>query len=170
MLSTSKIYSNIKKLAYITLLLIIGWQQWITFSAHKDKFLNPIEYVKEKYGNDEITGYEKRVEGLKQILPKQGRFTYASEQHIPNAGTRDFHFALTQYYLAPRVFFRNNLVPETISYDYGSAPIVTSQIVCDTVLYNLFMSINPNPETDYYLKNGWHEIRNFNNGIVILAK
>lgn len=170
MLNISNIYTNVRKLAFIILLIILGWQQWRVFKNYEEPFLNPVAFVKKNYANDDISQYINRVQEAKKMFPGQGSLTYASEQHVPNAGTRDYHYALTQYYLAPRVFFRNNLMPETLLYDYGSAPITPSSVVCDTVLYNLYMTLNPNPETDYYLKNGWHLIHNFNNGIVILAK
>jgi hypothetical protein len=145
-----EIFRALKKWLVVPLLFIMAWQQWITFSSHEKKFLNPIHFVKENYGNDYITQYGIRYEGVKKIFTKPVRLSYIGESNEDfNVGV--MHYYLSQYYLTPNIILRND-------------------IVCDTILYNLYSSIHFNPETNFHLNNGWHIIKDFNNGLIVLAK
>jgi hypothetical protein len=165
-----KPYTTLKKWLCFLLLGIMGWQQWDTFAKYQDKFASPVQYAKDTYGNDDVSQYETRIAEVKKMFPGEGHLTYVSEHLVPNAGTRELHFALSQYNLAPNLLYRNNLTPDSIEYDSGASPITFSSLVCDTVIYNLFGSINIDPNNDYYLNNGWHIVKDFNDGIIVLAR
>jgi hypothetical protein len=148
----------------------MAWQQWITFLTYEEKFLNPIHFINQNYGNNGISQYGKRFEEIKKMFPKPTRITYVGEAFVPNAGTREYHFALTQYYLAPNVFFRTDIMHDSIEYDNGAARITPFPIVFDTVLFNLYSSGHINPATNYFMNNGWHVLKDYNNGLVLLVK
>ena len=134
----------------IVLLCIMAWQQWITFSNHEKEFLKPIHFIKENYGNDFITQYGNRYEDVKKIFTKPVHLTYIGEAN-EDYNTGVMHYYLTQYYLAPNIILKDT-TPR------------------DTILYNLYSSIHINQETNFYLKNGWHLVKDFNNGLIVLAK
>lgn len=148
----------------------MGWQQWATFQKHQDRFLNPIEFTKKYFASDDVTVYGKKFEEVKKLFKKPTRLTYVSEAIALNNGTREMHFALTQNYLSPNLLFRNNATPDSIIYDNYASPIIASPFICDTIVYNLYATIHLNPATNYHLNNGWHIVKDFNNGIIILAK
>lgn len=165
-----RVFKNSRKWFCIILLFIMGWQQWATFLKYQEKFLSPIKYVKDSYGKNDITQYENRFGEIKKMFPKPTRITYVSEGWVPNAGTREYHFALTQYYLAPNLFFRTNIMHDTLSFDSGSAGVTSSSVVYDTVLFNLYSSLHINPANNFFINNGWHMLKDFNNGLVLLVK
>ena len=139
-----------KKWLCVPLIIIMAWQQWLTFLNHEKQFVNPIHFIKENYGNDYITQYGKRYEEIKKIFSKPVHLSYfgeADEDYYNSA----MHYALTRYYLTPNLISRNNLV-------------------CDTIIYNLYSSIHINPQSNFHLNNGWHIVKDFNNGLIILAK
>ena len=131
-------------------LFLMVLQQGITFFKYENKFLHPIRFIKENYGKDYITQYGKRYEELKEILIKPVHLTYIGE---PNEefNTGVMHYYLTQYFLTPNIILKDD-------------------VARDTILYNLYSSIHINSETNFYLNNGWHIIRDFNNGLIVLAK
>lgn len=150
MIRFQEIFTIVKKWLVVPLLFIMGWQQWTTFLNHEKKFLDPIHFVKENCGNDFITQYENRFEEIKTTFPKPVHLTYIGEAN-EDFNTGVMHYYLTQYFLTPNILLKNN-------------------IDGDTILYNLYSSINFNPETNFHLKNGWHVVKDFNNGLIVLAK
>lgn len=150
MIRFQEIFTILKKWLVVPLLFIMGWQQWTTFLNHEKKFLDPIHFIKENYGNDFITQYGNRFEEIKTTFPKPVHLTYIGEAN-EDFNTGVMHYYLTQYYLTPNILIKNNLDR-------------------DTILYNLYSSIHFNPETNFHLNNGWHIVKDFNNGLIILAK
>jgi len=146
----TEIFGIVKKGLCVLLLLIIAWQQWVTFSAHENQFLSPVQFVKQNYGIDPITQYGLRFTEIKKLFKTPTRINYVGD-NISDFSLIEGHFALTQYYLAPNLLFRNN----------------TS---CDTVLYNLFSTIHFDAVNNVYIHNGWHVVKDFNNGLIVLAK
>ena len=141
------IFNTILLLALICVILM---QLYITFHKHEEKFENPVQFVKQNYGNDFISHYGNRFEEIKKMFPKPAQLTYVGEANESfEIGT--FNYVLTQYYLAPNLVFRSNISD-------------------DTIIYNLYYTKQINPESNFHLKNGWHVIKDFNNGLIILAK
>lgn len=150
MVHFQEIFKIVKKWLVVPLLIIMGWQQWSTFLNHEKKFLNPVLYVKENYGNDYITRYGKRYDEIKNIFTTATHITYVGEAN-EEYNTGAMHYYLTQYFLTPNVLLQDN-------------------INRDTILYNLYWSAHINPETNFHLNNGWHVVRDFNNGLILLSK
>ncbi len=150
MVQISQILNYTKKGLCIFILCIMAWQQWLTFLKHEKKFLNPLQFVNEIYGRDYVSQNEKRFEEIKKMFPIPAHLCYLGE---PN---EDFalwsaNYSISQYYLSPNILIKDN-------------------ISCDTILYNLYTSIHINPQTNFHLKNGWHVVKDFNNGLIVLAK
>jgi hypothetical protein len=132
------------------LLCVFIWQLYITFIKYEKKFENPIKITKQDYGNDFISQYGNRYEEIKKILNKPVRITYIGEQNEDKSSFY-LNYFLTQYYLLPNLILKNT-------------------VVRDTVLYNLYNTIKIDPATNFHLNNGWHIIKDFNNGLILLAK
>lgn len=162
MVRFSEIIKVTKKWPVVILLFIMVWQQWTTFLNHEKEFLNPKSFINENYGKDFITQYGNRYEEIKKTFTKPVHLTYIGEANEDFA-TAVMHYVLTQYYLAPNLILRD---------DYLAANLIIprNKIVCDTILYNLYSSIHINPETNFHLNNGWHVLKDFNNGLIILVK
>lgn len=129
---------------------IIFGQLYITFIQHEGKFESPIQTIKQDYGNDFITQYGKRYVEIKKTFPSHNNFSYVGEANESFAPSY-FNFVLTQYYLSPNLVF----IDDTIH---------------DTILYNLYNSKQIYHSTNFHLNNGWHVIKDFNNGLIVLAK
>lgn len=143
-----KSFANANNILLLALICIIVYQGYIVFLKYEEKFLHPIEFVSQNYGNDYITQYGNRFKEVEKMFPKPVHLCYVGESNS------DFGlgiYAVTQYYLSPNILIKNN-------------------INCDTILYNLYSSIRINPNTNFYLQNGWHIVKDFNNGLIILAK
>lgn len=170
-----EIYRLTKKWLVLPLLFIMAWQQSITFSIHEKEFLNPIKFIKENYGNDYISQYGNRYEEIKKIFTKPTRMTYIGEAN-EDYNTGVMHYYLTQYYLTPHNILSKEDYNTDITHYYRTQNSLTSgniqkkDIIRDTILYNLYLSIHINPESNFYLKNGWHLVKDFNNGLIVLAK
>jgi hypothetical protein len=148
----------------------MAWQQWHTFLRYKDKFLSPVQFTKENTGNDSNTLYGNRYVDVKKMLSGQSRLTYVSENTVPNGGLRELHFALTQYYLAPNLLFRNNKFIETLTESSNAPDATTTTVLHDTIIYNLYATLHIDTANNFFIKNGWHIAKDFNNGIIILTK
>ena len=170
MYNIPQIVSFTKKTLCIILLCIIGWQQWSIFSRHEEKFSNPIAFVKQHHGNDGITEYGKRFDEIKKMFPKPTRITYVSEGWVSNTGFREYYFALTQYFLAPNLLFRTDIMHDINAEPSGLGEYIPSPIVYDTVLFNLYSTMHIDPATNYFINNGWHVLKDYNNGLVLLVK
>ena len=170
MLHRPQLISITKQLFCVILLCIMARQQWTTFSKHKKKFLNPKQFIREAHKNDGITQYGKRFEEIKKVFTKPTRITYIGEDFVSNNAFREYYFALTQYYLAPNLLFRTNIMHDKLGEDFGLGDFIPSPIVYDTVLFNLYTSMHINPATNYFINNGWHVLKDYNNGLVLLVK
>jgi hypothetical protein len=141
---------KIRPFFLVALLLILVWQQWITFQKYENNFEHPKAYFSGHDHNDLITEYGKRYTDIKSYFQHPTHISYIGEAG-ENFGTGAFNYVLSQYYLSP------NLV-------YKSSPIR------DTILYNLYTSKELDAASNYYLNHGWHLLKDFNNGLILLSK
>ncbi len=132
------------------LLCFFVWQLYITFIKYEDKFESPLKVTEQDYGNDFISQYGNRYEEIKNLFTKPVTMTYIGEPNEDFA-TGCTHYFLTQYFLSPNLILRNNAVR-------------------DTIIYNLYNSKKFDPASNYHLNNGWHIVKDFNNGLIVLAK
>lgn len=158
----SKVLKNVKKTICILLLFLMGWQQWTTFLSYQEKFLNPIKYTRENYGKDGISMGESRFNETRKMFVRPVHLTYFGEAN-EDLGMGAGYFALTQYYLAPNLIYSPR-------YYLNPNLVLRSDISQDTLLYNLYATLNINLETNFHLNNGWHVMKDFNNGLILLAK
>lgn len=128
----------------------MAWQQWSTFLIYEKNFVSPVQFIRQNYGNDYISQYDKRFDEIKKMFVKPAHLCYMGEADDDFAFW-SMNYSLTQYYFAPNILIKNN-------------------VNCDTVLYNLYRSIHINPETNFHLQNGWHIVKDFNNGLIVLVK
>ena len=126
------------------------WQQWSTLLSRQHQFFHPIQFTKQVYGNDYYSQYGNRFTEIKKFFPNPTRLNYIGEAN-EEYGYNEGYFALTQYYWVPNLLYRNCKT-------------------CDTILYNLYKTIHIDPATNFHLNNGWHVVKDFNNGLIILAK
>jgi hypothetical protein len=133
----------------IVFIFLVCFQQWTTFKKYIHQFESPVQYTRENFGNDYVSRYENRIPELKNFLSHSVSIGYCSEpnQDMP---TYYLHYVLTQYYLTPA--------------------LVTKRTDSDTVLYNLYNSNKIDVLNNYHLNHGWHIIKDFNNGFILLAK
>lgn len=146
----AQIISILNTILLVGLGCVFSWQMFVTFVRYEAKFESPVQVTKQDYGKDFITQYGNRFEEIKKMFTKPVRMTYVGE---PN---EDFsfgctHYFLTQYYLSPNLILRNNAIR-------------------DTIIYNLYSSQKIDPATNFHLNNGWHIVKDFNNGLIVLAK
>lgn len=147
---TARVINIINNILLLALLGIITGQLYITFLKHEEKFENPLRFINQNYGNDYISQYGKRFDEIKTMFPKPTHLTYVGEANESfEMGT--FHYVLTQYFLSPNLIFTDNTIG-------------------DTVIYNLYISKQLNPATNFHLNNGWYVVKDFNNGLIILTK
>lgn len=144
------IITIINKILLLVLVSILVIQLYTTFINYEEKFENPVKVTKQDFGNDFITQYGKRFEEIKKMFPKPVHITYIGEANEDFAFGAT-HYVLTQYYLAPNLILRNN-------------------VVRDTIIYNLYNSKQIDPTTNFHLNNGWHVLKDFNNGLILLSK
>lgn len=144
------IITIIDKILLLILVSILVMQLYTTFNNYEEKFENPVKTTKQDLGNDFITQYGKRFEEIKKIFPKPAHLTYIGEVNEDFA-FGSTHYVLTQYFLAPNLILRNN-------------------VVRDTIIYNLYNSKQIDPTTNFHLNNGWHILKDFKNGLIVLSK
>ena len=164
------VFKYIRNGALVLLLCIMAWQQWTTFLRHEEKFLNPIEYTKQNYGNDFISVYGLRFNEIKKMFPSPTKICYFGEEneYFP---TWSAQYSLAQYYLAPHILIRE--VKHSYSRFFSPPNTIFEEkdtASCDTIIYNLHQSIHIDPKTNFHLNNGWHVVKDFNNGLIVLAK
>ncbi len=150
MVYISYILLYLRRALCVVILCAMAWQQWNTFLRYQERFASPIQYTKQNYDNDSGTRYGTRFTEVKKMFTSPTRMNYVAEvgeTYVLSEG----HFALTQYYLAPNLILRNN-------------------VPCDTIICNLYNTLHLDPSLDVHLQNGWHIVKDFNNGIIILAK
>lgn len=144
------IFNIANNILLLALLCVITGQLYVTFVQYEDKFIHPVNYTKQNYGNDFITQYAKRYTEVKKMFTKSSILSYIGEENENFAGGF-FHYVLTQYNLAPSLIYKDNTIH-------------------DTIIYNLYNSKQINPSTNFHLNHGWQVLKDFNNGIIILAK
>ncbi len=138
------------KILLLILVGIIVAQLFKTFETHKSSFENPSLYFEQHYGNDFVTQYGHRFTEVKKMFHDVTILTYVSEAN-EDFSSKWTNYFLTQYHLAP------NLVESK-----GDPH--------DTILYNLYSTRQIDPATNVYLNSGWHVVKDFNNGLILLAK
>lgn len=138
------------KILLLALIGVIVIQLYKTLENHKDNFENPTHYFQQNYGNDFVSQYGQRFTELKEMFPKLTILTYVSEPN-EDFSSKWTNYFLTQYYLAPNLVERKG-EPH------------------DTILYNLYNSRQIDPTTNIHLNSGWHVVKDFNNGLILLAR
>ncbi len=129
----------------------MAWQQWKTFQKYKEGFHNPVAYTKKYYEKDYMTTVlATRYEGLRKMFPHTSHICYIGEPG-DDFPTWSANYSFTQYLASPSVFIKD-------------------KIDCDTIVYNLHWSIHINTKNNYHLNNGWHIVKDFNNGLIVLAR
>jgi hypothetical protein len=133
----------------IVFIFFVCFQQWTTFKKYIHQFESPIQYTQENFGNDYVSKYEDRIPELKTFLSHSSNIGYYSEpdQDMP---TFYLHYVLTQYYLTPT--------------------LISKRADRDTILYNLYNSNKIDVLNNEHLKHGWHIVKDFNNGFILLSK
>ncbi|MFY9308868.1 MAG: hypothetical protein WAQ28_07445 [Bacteroidia bacterium] len=138
------------KILLVAITGVIVIQLFKIFENHKSSFENPSAYFNQNYGNDFVTQYGHRFTELKKMFPNVTILSYIAEPNEDFA-SQWTNFFLTQYHLAPHLVEREG-EPH------------------DTILYNLYNSKQIDPATNTYLNQGWHIVKDFNNGLILLAK
>lgn len=145
-----QVFSIINKILLAVVLCVMAGQQYITFLKHEEKFESPVKFIMQNCGNDYISQYSSRFEEIKKMFPQPAHLSYIGEVGEDFA-TGWYHYVLTQYYLSPNLVFKEVNKP-------------------DTIIYNLYNTRQMDPVTNFHLSHGWHVIKDFNNGLIILAK
>jgi len=145
-----KTYYFIKKFAILPLLCLMIWQQWESFLVHEEKIVKPTAYIQKYYDNDYTSVYGRRYEELKKYINKPCHITYFGDTNL-NTSTILMHYYQTQYFLSPNIILNDSLAR-------------------DTILYNMYFTLHIDLENNFYLKNGWKLIKDFNNGLILIAK
>ncbi len=138
------------KILLFALIVLMGAQLYTTFSNHEEKFENPVQFVKKNYQQDYITQYASRFEEIRKELPTSTTLSYVGEAN-ESFSMHYFNYVMTQYHLSPNVIFKNN-------------------VNSDTIIYNLYTTKHIDATTNFHLNNGWHVVKDFNNGLILLAK
>ena len=129
---------------------IIVYQLYITFQTKQNIFEDPRAYIGANYGKDYITAYEERFVEIKKMFTKPTKIGFFGEENEEQTSFWT-HYYLTQYYLAPNLIIKNT--PN-----------------CDTILYNRHTTKQIDISTNFHINNGWHILKDFNNGLIVLAK
>lgn len=145
----NKYFLYLDKALLLTLLGVIIFQFYLTFKAHESNFENPEEYVNKYYKNDFISQYGTRFTEAKNLFKVPTTLSYVGETN-EDVSIGWTNYFLTQYYLAPNLVLKNNSL--------------------DTIIYNLYSTKHINVATNFHLNNGWHIVKDFNNGLIVLAK
>jgi hypothetical protein len=139
-----------EKTMLLGLLCILLLQLYFMFVKYQKQFENPVAYINQNYGKDYITQYGKRYIELTKMFDHPVAMSYIGETN-ESFSALYFNYVLTQYYLSPNLVFKS-----------GNTR--------DTVLYNLYTTIHIDNSRNYHLNNGWHVVKDFNNGLILLAK
>ncbi len=146
----NKVLSVTECVLTLALLAVIVSQLYVMFSIYEETFESPVRYFKQNYGTDYITQYGNRYTEIREWLPPSTILSYIGEPN-ESFSMGCFNYVLTQYYLSPNLIYRNNN-------DF------------DTIIYNLYNSKRVSDATNFHLNNGWHIVKDFNNGLILLAK
>jgi hypothetical protein len=145
-----KFLNILDKILLVTVVLIIVYQLYITFESKQSIIEAPKAYIEANYGKDGITGYGERFVEIKKMFTTSTKMAYIGEENEDQTSFWTNYF-LTQYYLAPNLLVKNNKL-------------------CDTILYNIYNTKQLNATTNFHINNGWHIVKDFNNGLIVLAK
>ena len=146
----NQIKNIINSLLILVFLCIVIWQGYIMLLKYETQFLNPKDYINKNYGYDYISKYGERFNEINKMFPKPTRLSYVGET------VSGPHIWLASYLIAQYHFAPNLLLKECNN--------------CDTILYNLITTLHINQEDNFHLKNGWHMVIDFDNGLILLAK
>ena len=143
-------YKQIKMVFGVIVVCAMAWQLFVMFEKYEDAFLDPTKFTRDNYGKDGLSIAGKRYEELKKMFPNTTHICYMSEES-DNFPTWSANYCFTQYFAGPVVFIKDKKD-------------------CDTILYNLHWSKKIDTKTNYHLNNGWHIVKDFDNGLIVLAK
>lgn len=144
------IFQTIDTVLLLGVVAIIVFQLYTTFESKQSIIENPKTYIEANYKKDFISSYGERFTEIKNTFEKPIKMGYVGEENEDQTIFWTNYF-LTQYYLAPHLIVKNNKT-------------------CDTILYNIYSTKQINPTTNFHLNNGWHIVKDFNNGLIVLAK
>lgn len=144
------ILQTIDTVLLLGVVAIIVFQLYTTFESKQSIIENPKTYIEANYKKDFISSYGERFTEIKNAFEKPIKMGYVGEENEDQTIFWTNYF-LTQYYLAPHLIVKNNKT-------------------CDTILYNIYSTKQINPTTNFHLNNGWHIVKDFNNGLIVLAK
>lgn len=140
----------IDNILLLGLLIVITYQLYLMFLSHEHQFTNPRQYINDTYQKDYITLYGTRFKETKTFFHNASVMGYIGETN-ESFFDKAYNFVMTQYYIAPNLVIRQN----------------TNS---DTILYNLYNTKNIDITTNYHLNNGWHIVKDFDNGLILIAK
>lgn len=140
----------IDKVLLSAVMLIMTYQLYNMFTSYENQFTHPVQYVKETYKKDNITLYGDRFDDIKKYLHTPTIMGYVGEANEGFVALY-YNYIMTQYYLSPNLVLKQNTN-------------------LDTVLYNLYDTKSVNTASNFHLNNGWHLVKDFNNGLIIFAK
>lgn len=125
-------------------------QLWLTKQSYTACLQTPKACLFDPWGADFISTYGNRYIEINQYLTKPTQMGYYGEPGEIFMGMGANNFVLSQYFMAPHAL------------EY--------QKTSDTILYNLYGSQNPALIDPQLLQQGWHVLKNFNNGLILLSK
>lgn len=125
-------------------------QLWLTKESYTACLQAPKPCLVDPWGVDFISTYGKRYTEINQFLTKPTQMGYYGEPGEIFMGMGANNFVLSQYFMAPHA----------LKYQEQS----------DTILYNLYGSQNPALINPQLLQQGWHILKDFNNGLILLSK
>ncbi len=150
-----KLRINLKSLVKLRLLLLLpviffmSKQLWLTWQGYTDCAKNVKSCIVAPWGTDFITTYGTRYTQINQFLTTPTRIGYYGEPG-ESFGMWANNYVLSQYFMAPHV--------------------LEDKKANDTILYNLYGSQNPALISSQFLQQGWHILKDFNNGLILLSK
>lgn len=135
------------------ILLFFTYQLYHIFLPYEDIFSHPYEYYKQVFGKDVISIAGTRFEEARKQIPTDGTIMCVGED---NEDYYDgvFNYIMMQYYLSPNLIVRTS----------DNVPDATY------ILYNLYNTQKFDVNRNSYLQRGWHVEKDFNNGLVLLAR
>lgn len=144
------IFKLIDILLSLGVLIVIVYQLYLTFQTKQGIVENPKAYIEANYGKDFITNYGERFVEMKNFFEKPTKIGYFGEENEEQTSFWTNYY-LTQYHLVPNLIIKNT--PN-----------------CDTILYNRHTTKQIDISTNFHINNGWHILKDFNNGLIVLAK
>lgn len=135
---------------FVTILIgVFVWQMFLTLKKNESDFFNFSHFVSDNFGKDFVSQYGSRYGELRTLFQGPTRIGYIGEEGESFSKGVTNYF-LTQYYLTPNLVLKDKMA--------------------DTILYNLYSTVHLDYASNFYLHNGWHLVKDFNNGLILLAK